>query len=181
MRAGRGDPTGCERTCGRASRVRRKVRSAMRIERAWRSRGLRCSARARGRRAGRRRRRACCRAGMDVRTCSRAGRCAFLGASDRADRVGAVLRKPGRPRLGTLHADRQIEIANRPVAGIAPALDDRVRQRPGELPLELHSRQLFPHRRLRTRAADTEQHCCRYNRRCRTIWKKPARDLIRGD
>jgi hypothetical protein len=76
---------------------------------------------------------------------------------DRADRVGAVLHKAGRPGLGMLHVDRQIEVANRSVAGIAPSLDERILQWPGELALELHARQVLPCRRLlRTRAAGSE-------------------------
>jgi hypothetical protein len=44
--------------------------------------------------------------------------------------------------------DWQINVADRSVDGITPALDDRILQRAAELPLELHARQLRPFRRL---------------------------------
>jgi len=44
--------------------------------------------------------------------------------------------------------DWQINVADRSVDGIAPALDERILQWAAELPLELHARQLRPFRRL---------------------------------
>src|ERR1700754_487008 len=76
------------------------------------------------------------------------GRRVRRDAVDAADAVRTVLDEAGCRRRRVLHGNRKIEIADRPVDGIAPALDHGVLQWPGELPLQLHPRHLAPFRGL---------------------------------
>src|SRR5579872_396811 len=80
------------------------------------------------------------RAPLGVRGCMRRR----LDATDRADRICAVFDEARRGRRRVGGGDRQIDIADHAVDRIAPALDDRILQRAGELALELHTRQFRP-------------------------------------
>jgi len=83
-------------------------------------------------------------------------------AADAADRGGAVLNEAVRARRRMRRADRQVDVADRPVRRIAPALDDGVLQRAGELALELHARQLVPSRLLLCRRRSGQGDGCQH-------------------
>ncbi len=86
-------------------------------------------------------------------------------ATNRANGVGTVLHIPGFGRRRVLSRYRQIDVADRSIHRIAPALNDRVLERGRKLPFELHARQILPRRlvrRWRLLGHDrSRQHACR--------------------
>ena len=93
-------------------------------------------------------------------------------AGDAAGHIGSVLDETARCGRGMRGRNRQIEIAHRPVNGIAQPLDHGVLQGTGELSLQNHFRQVGPFGRL------LELLGCRL-RLCRLLWHR-GRLLLRA-